>query len=333
MTKLSDLRDKKAISDSEIVSIWLSKRGFEFYHESLKRMRAGIAEFEALADRADVRESPFKDLLYEIDVMAKAGEKILNEDNDPHERHLRGISYRQLRIYKTAAMRAIKAKEVDRDSLATKKDVPRALIETLDQEIKDLRDKTETGVFNGLNPAEIFIEPSGTSEALSQQSKPGTSNGRASEIKHTISIQNVLVFDDELRSRTLDLLNNAGDNNEKLDRVVREMSVVLEDRVRRISGLPHNVIGVDLMSKAFAPENGKVKFSDDANIQNGAQLLYMGFTKFFRNDVGHRLVAEFTKDRVLQLLALVDYLLYLLTQSEVTNLKAVDFNESGVPNK
>ena len=95
------------------------------------------------------------------------------------------------------------------------------------------------------------------------------------------------------------------------------MSVILEDKIRNISGI-QGKSGVELMSAAFASKPPLLKFSDDANLQDSAHLLFRGYSGFIRNEVMHRLVPNYTKERVLQLMGFVDYLLFLLSGVEKT---------------
>lgn len=52
-------------------------------------------------------------------------------------------------------------------------------------------------------------------------------------------------------------------------------------------------------------------------MQEAAHLFFRGYSGLVRNEVMHRLVESYTKERVLQLLGTVDYLLFLLSKAQV----------------
>ena len=61
-----------------------------------------------------------------------------------------------------------------------------------------------------------------------------------------------------------------------------------------------------------------IKFSDEKDIQESAHLLFRGYSGFVRNEVMHGLVSSYTRERVLQLMGMVDYLLFILSNAETT---------------
>ncbi len=103
----------------------------------------------------------------------------------------------------------------------------------------------------------------------------------------------------------------------QFDTVIREMSVILEDRVRLLSGCEGALSGSELFAAAMTGAAPRIKFSTRKDLQEAAHLLFRGYSGFVRNDVMHRLSGGFTKERVLQLLGMVDYLLDLLAHAEV----------------
>src|SRR5229473_4077857 len=124
-----------------------------------------------------------------------------------------------------------------------------------------------------------------------------------------------LIGDDELLSRCTPLLTSvwtssteppASELDEQvsgLDTVVREMSVILENRIRKLSGLSDTTLaGAALVSRAFGGPDAPLRFSTDAGIQESAHFLYRGYAGFVRNEAMHRLIRDYTKRRVLQLL-------------------------------
>ncbi len=115
-----------------------------------------------------------------------------------------------------------------------------------------------------------------------------------------------LIADPELLRRCADLLNADLD----FDRVIREASVVLEDRIRRLTGSDARS-AVPLMQSVFSANRPVLRISDDMQEQTGAMNLYTGVMGLFRNQGGHRLSTEVTQRNALQFVVMVDLLLSL----------------------
>lgn len=197
----------------------------------------------------------------------------------------------------------------------------------IDGKIAQLQDRLEQGALNGLRPAEIFFETTKESTTTIGPSKRQVSIPQVLQETQVAPYLNAIpVMDEALRKRCLPLmasidsvnsLPNEHEKNTGLDTVVREMSVVLEDRIRNLAGLEDgNLSGGRLIGRAFGGDNPPLKFSNDRNIQESAHQMYLGYSGFVRNEVMHRLVWKYTRERVCQLLGLVDYLLFLLTQAK-----------------
>jgi hypothetical protein len=60
-----------------------------------------------------------------------------------------------------------------------------------------------------------------------------------------------------------------------------------------------------------------IRFSQERDVQEAAHLFFRGYSGLVRNEVMHRLTKSYTRERVVQLLATVDYLLYLLSNAEI----------------
>jgi uncharacterized protein (TIGR02391 family) len=121
-----------------------------------------------------------------------------------------------------------------------------------------------------------------------------------------------LIRDDELAQRCGDLL----DAGAHFDRVIREASTILENRVRTRSGLDVDT-AVPLMEKAFSAKAPVVRLSDNEREQRGAMEIYTGVMRLFRNGAGHRFSASVTQERALQFVVMVDLLLALVGEAQV----------------
>lgn len=104
----------------------------------------------------------------------------------------------------------------------------------------------------------------------------------------------LLINDDELRSRCEDLLAAAGN----YDRVIREATVVLEDRLRRKIGhdalarlIPNaaDQTGENLVNRLLSPDNPALTFSSERSKQIGLHRILLGVVSYLRNPSHHRL--------------------------------------------
>ena len=98
-----------------------------------------------------------------------------------------------------------------------------------------------------------------------------------------------------------------------LDTLLREAGVVLEERLRSASGVKED--GTKLADEALAPEKKRVILSLHPGEQDGFRNLYKGALQAIRNPVMHKLL-DFSVERTIMLLRLVDSLLYLLPGSD-----------------
>jgi uncharacterized protein (TIGR02391 family) len=64
----------------------------------------------------------------------------------------------------------------------------------------------------------------------------------------------------------------------------------VEIRVRRLAGLGEEVIGVDLMNKAFGPTGPLTDPVSGKGEQEGTRMLFAGAYAVLRNPAGHRQV-------------------------------------------
>ena len=102
-----------------------------------------------------------------------------------------------------------------------------------------------------------------------------------------------------------------GDQSDRFDTVISEATRVLEDRIRRLVNAENALSGVNLMTYAFSGINPKLLVSEEPSEQEAAHLMYRGAIGFIRNPFHHRLIDDVSRERVLQILGLVDYLLFV----------------------
>lgn len=97
------------------------------------------------------------------------------------------------------------------------------------------------------------------------------------------------------------------------DTVVFEAFRAVEVAVREAGKFPANVIGTDLMRKAFAPNSGPL--TDTSSVlseQEATANLFAGATGLFKNPTSHRADAVSKPEDAVALVMLADYLLRLV---------------------
>ncbi|HEV7678624.1 MAG TPA: TIGR02391 family protein [Candidatus Dormibacteraeota bacterium] len=117
-----------------------------------------------------------------------------------------------------------------------------------------------------------------------------------------------LIKDPELLRRCSDLLGAPGD----YDRVMREASTILEDRIRVATGATASS-AVPLMRLAFDVDKGPLRVSTERSEQEAAAHLFAGTMGLFRNQSGHQLVHVSYEDAV-RYVVMVDLLLSLVAR-------------------
>jgi len=126
------------------------------------------------------------------------------------------------------------------------------------------------------------------------------------------SIYNSLT-DDELKDRCSDLLSASSN----FDRVINQATLLLEDRIRKKSGL-NNLTGVDLVNRAINSTyaNTVLQLSDDPDEHEGFSHICRGIVLSFRNPTHHKIVAGISREDALKICAFIDKLLQIVDSSK-----------------
>lgn len=193
--------------------------------------------------------------------------------------------------------------------------VPRSVLQSFDARIEQLQNMGEMGKLGGLRPAEVLFELFEATTGTSSKSEARMEPAFPTPTAHA----DVPIVDLVLRKRCLPILaaiEGAG-SPEQYDTVIREMSVVLEDRVRELTGFAGKVSGAELFSATMTRDPCLIRFGSEKDVQEAAYLFFRGYSGLVRNEVMHRLVESYTKERAMQILGTVDYLLFLLSRAQV----------------
>lgn len=183
--------------------------------------------------------------------------------------------------------------------------MPDAFFEELEEQIFKLKEEAEEGFFKNTKPADIFL-----SILL-----PNKKNIVQTE-KTCLLLDNIPIIDKELSDRCSSLLALADSKIESInqyDDVLRSAITVLESRIKDKTGL--NDYGDALIGKAFNKDKPILKVSSNENVQNGVIFLFKGYIAVIRNDLAHNVV-PLTRERTVQLLGFVDYLLSIVEGAE-----------------
>jgi uncharacterized protein (TIGR02391 family) len=123
--------------------------------------------------------------------------------------------------------------------------------------------------------------------------------------------RSMLIKDDQLRDRCQDLLVRPG----KLDTAVRDAAVVLEHRIRTLSGLPQHEVGVELVDKALNRKTGILVVKGLDSERRAVHDLIRGTIGFIKNPLSHQIIADYDVTRARQVVGLIDVLLQLLQET------------------
>jgi hypothetical protein len=225
------------------------------------------------------------------------------------------MSHGSIRFLKSVGLLYLQHLRNRRNILASKPRISTHALKTVDQKISYFEEKTKMGVFANATlltllvsePEAVFLEESASAEIEAMRPRP-------------ILIDSIEILDPELRSRCLDLFQSFKQDgqHERLDTVVTEATRILENKLRFISGAPANCVGVDLAIYAFGGKTPKLIVSEVPAEQESAHLLFRGVFGFIRNHVHHHLVENLLPERVLQIVGMIDYLIYLTENAKRT---------------
>jgi uncharacterized protein (TIGR02391 family) len=110
-----------------------------------------------------------------------------------------------------------------------------------------------------------------------------------------------------IRAKALPHLENG-----HYDDAIRNAYLALEVAVRTHAMAPDTMVGVELMSYAFAGDDPCIRLATVKTEQEGIHLLFMGAIKSFRNPFGHRFINEKDHACAVELVTLASRLLKML---------------------
>lgn len=295
----------------------------ETYVEFQKGLDALLSELEShrnVVQLLGLEASPYEEEVGHIRGMVDWGKKRIDaaEGSPRASITVSGATFGSLRYFKAGVLyRAYLIEKQKREFLTKAMIVPKSVLRSFDARIEQLRNMGEMGKLGGLRPAEVLFE------LLEASEEPTDKSGARMEptFPTPTTPADIPIVDSILRKRCLPILaaiEGVG-SPDQYDTVIREMSVVLEDRVRELTGFVGKASGAELFSATMAREPCLIEFNHEKDVQDAAHLFFRGYSGLVRNEVMHRLVESYTKERVMQLLGTVDYLLFLLSRAQIQN--------------
>jgi uncharacterized protein (TIGR02391 family) len=125
---------------------------------------------------------------------------------------------------------------------------------------------------------------------------------------------NFLLEDAELKDRCRDLILA----KKHYDRVLREATTVLDDRLKKVSGI-FNLNPSPLVGKALSPDPAKavIVVSAEKDEQEGFFYICKGVMQAFRNKTHHNLSGAFTQADAFKFCGFVDTILAVIAEGKV----------------
>ena len=260
-------------------------------------------ELAKLLDERTLRSFNVTRDIQEAKDIAERAEKLIPQAESMGDVTM-ALSHRYVRLLKALCLLYIGELESRRNATAVRHGATAKILDVLDTKLLELRELLEKGVFGRAEPLPLLV----AAEAAERPAR----TAELVTITSTSRVASIDIVDEELRTRCLDLFNDFVEMNhaERFDTIVVEATRILEDRVRKTARLGSASSGVDLISAAFGGKAPRLRVSEHAGEQEGVYHLFRGVIGFIRNPVHHRL-QNVPKERAIQVLGLIDYLLHV----------------------
>jgi hypothetical protein len=223
------------------------------------------------------------------------------------------VTHGWVRFVKSVALLYLQHLHERREAIAQRPQISASILEAIDQRLSALEEKVNLGVFRDATPYLLIINDYTLSDAKPVSSEVGNEPDKSINRFRPVVLESIEIRDLDLRKRCLDLLAQFREDgqHDRLDTVVTEATRILEDRLRALSSAPSTCTGADLSKYVFGSPSPRLIVSDVSAEQESAHLLFRGVFGFIRNSVHHRLISTLQPERVLQVVGMVDYLLFV----------------------
>ncbi|HVN87404.1 MAG TPA: TIGR02391 family protein [Candidatus Binatia bacterium] len=222
------------------------------------------------------------------------------------------FSHGFIRFFKACGLLYLSRLSQRRNLLASRPRLSRHALGAVDQRISQLREQFASEPFATATPVPLLASEAPEIEEPSKSAGERQAERGDERPPRPVVMSSIEIRDDELRSRCLDLLHRFRDDGQldRLDTVMAEATRILEDRLRGLSGASRECTGVDLATFAFG-SRARLTVSPVSAEQEAAHLLFRGVFGFVRNRVQHHILRDLQPERVVQVVALIDYLIFV----------------------
>lgn len=229
------------------------------------------------------------------------------------------FSHGTIRFIKGISLLYINHLKNQRNSISKTRNLSLGVLMPIDKYIAKCEERVSTGVFKNATPLALLVE-----QVVEDEKENGEHSERIEinslsrvETPRPVILDSIPIFDTELKSRCLDILEMVCEKGEtgRFDTIVQEATKILEIRLRYLSNAGDSYSGKELVNFALG-KDAKLILSRTAHEQIDWHLLFMGFFGSLRNSTHHRFVPFQNMERTLQILGMIDFLLHALESAE-----------------
>jgi hypothetical protein len=301
-------------------TVGLIRKAFAHYQRLVEAEVAALEREPELAEAiGDVNSLPLvQEAAQARRIVAWIDSKIAQQDS-PNEAVLLSLTHGYVRYTKSVCALYIEYLRERRNALSQRPETSTHLMGSVDAALASFEESMESVPFNRatavpLRTVDVVPRPE-------ESPKPGVVTIEPAVLPKPVFLSSIEILDAELRGRCVDLFANFTEEgqHDRLDTVVAEATRILETRIRRLAAAPATVVGVELAAYALRGDTPILRVSQVPAEQEAAHLLFRGVFGLIRNHVHHHLTGQMSPQRVLQILGLIDYLIWLSETAEVSD--------------
>jgi len=275
-------------------------------------------DLTAILSPEKIKQFPFYKEIEKVERFNKMIEMKITEAGPNYYDLEFSLSHGSIRFMKSMALLYLHHLQNRRDELASKPMISKYALSAVDMQLSRFHGLLGGGVFQNATPDKLLRDP-GTShnQGMAEQIEHPSS---ISAPKRPVVLDTLEILDPILRKRCLDLFAQFSEDgqHDRLDTIIAEATRILEDRIREVSKAQVGQSGSDLVKYAFAGNTPALIASNIPAEQESVHLLIRGVFGFIRNPSHHALVGVQTPERVLQIVAMIDYLLFVVESATIS---------------
>lgn len=224
-----------------------------------------------------------------------------------------------IRFLKGVSILYINHLKNQRNAISKTRNLSLGVLMPIDNYIAKCEERVSTGVFKNATPLALLVEQViGDEKGNGEHSERIEINSLSRvETPRPVILDSIPIFDAELKSRCLDILEMVWEKEEtgRFDTIIQEATKILETRLRNLSDADDSFSGKELVNFALG-KDAKLILNGTSSEQESWHLLFRGFFGSLRNSTHHRFVPFQNIERTLQILGMIDFLLYTLESAE-----------------